>query len=102
MHILIPSNIETGEQEINIIDDKYHAKDKFILDNIIDYVKRNQITDLLSRQTLLFWDSYIMAHGWIKTYFFYKKIIIALYLFKKMTEDPSGSTLSKQVEWMLQ
>ena len=31
MCILIPSNIEAGEPEINMIDDKYQYKDKFIL-----------------------------------------------------------------------
>ena len=31
MYILIPSNTEAGEPDINMIDDKYQYKDKFIL-----------------------------------------------------------------------
>ena len=43
MHLLRPPNIENGEPEINTIDNKYQYKDKFILNNKLIDLKRNQI-----------------------------------------------------------
>ena len=42
LHVLRLPNTETGESEINMISEKYQDNDKFILNNALSDVKRNQ------------------------------------------------------------
>ena len=42
---MIPTNIETGEPQINIIFDKYQDNYNIILNNAVSDVKWNQIPD---------------------------------------------------------